>query len=72
MNWSPRSWREKPVMQMPTYKDQAAVDAVMAELAARPALVFAGEARRLRKQLADVTAGNAFLLQGGDCAESFK
>jgi len=72
MNWSPRSWREKPVMQMPTYKDQAVVDSVMAELAARPALVFAGEARRLRKQLADVTAGNAFLLQGGDCAESFK
>ena len=72
MTWSPRSWREKPVQQMPNYKDQAALDRVIGELSARPALVFAGEARRLRKQLADVTAGNAFLLQGGDCAESFK
>ena len=59
-------------MQMPTYKDTAALDGVIGELAARPALVFAGEARKLRRQLADVSAGNAFLLQGGDCAESFK
>jgi len=57
---------------MPNYKDAAKLDAAIAELSARPALVFAGEARRLRRQLADVTAGKAFLLQGGDCAESFK
>ncbi|WP_291844009.1 class II 3-deoxy-7-phosphoheptulonate synthase [Maricaulis sp.] len=72
MTWSPQSWREKPVSQMPTYKDAAKLEAVIEELSARPALVFAGEARRLRRQLADVSAGKAFLLQGGDCAESFK
>jgi 3-deoxy-7-phosphoheptulonate synthase len=72
MTWSPQSWRTKPVSQMPNYKDAAKLDAAIAELSARPALVFAGEARRLRRQLADVTAGKAFLLQGGDCAESFK
>jgi len=72
MTWSPQSWRSKPVSQMPNYKDAAKLDAAIAELSARPALVFAGEARRLRRQLADVTAGKAFLLQGGDCAESFK
>jgi len=57
---------------MPNYKDAAKLDAAIAELSARPALVFAGEARRLHRQLADVSAGKAFLLQGGDCAESFK
>ena len=72
MTWSPNSWRQFPVMQMPKYSDPAALDAAIAELSARPALVFAGEARKLRRQLADVAAGNAFLLQGGDCAESFK
>ena len=72
MTWSPKSWRDKPVEQMPTYKDAASLDAVLDELSARPALVFAGEARRLRRQLSEVTAGKAFLLQGGDCAESFK
>ena len=72
MTWSPRSWRERTVKQMPTYKDQAKLDAVISELSQRPALVFAGEARRLRRQLGDVASGNAFLLQGGDCAESFK
>ncbi|WP_323762891.1 class II 3-deoxy-7-phosphoheptulonate synthase [Maricaulis sp.] len=72
MTWSPQSWRTKPVSQMPNYKDAAKLDAAIAELSARPALVFAGEARRLRRQLADVSAGKAFLLQGGDCAESFK
>lgn len=71
MTWSPKSWRDFPVKQMPTYKDEAALAGVIEELSARPALVFAGEARKLRRQLADVSAGNAFLLQGGDCAESF-
>lgn len=72
MTWSPQSWRTKPVSQMPNYKDAAKLDEAIAELSARPALVFAGEARRLRRQLADVSGGKAFLLQGGDCAESFK
>ena len=72
MTWSPQSWRDKPVSQMPTYNDTAKLDAVLSELSARPALVFAGEARRLHRQLGDVSAGKAFLLQGGDCAESFK
>ncbi|MHA6288321.1 class II 3-deoxy-7-phosphoheptulonate synthase [Maricaulis sp. CAU 1757] len=72
MSWSPNSWRSKPVEQMPTYKDEAALERALAELANRPALVFAGEARKLRRQLAEVSEGRAFLLQGGDCAESFK
>lgn len=71
--WTPDSWREKPVVQMPTdYPDAGALAAVEDELRALPPLVFAGEARRLTERLAQVEAGNAFLLQGGDCAESFK
>jgi 3-deoxy-7-phosphoheptulonate synthase len=71
--WSPESWRQKPVVQMPTdYPDPRALTAVEDELRAMPPLVFAGEARRLTSRLAEVEAGNAFLLQGGDCAESFK
>ena len=71
--WTPDSWREKPVVQMPTdYPDAGALEAVEDELRALPPLVFAGEARRLTDRLADVEAGRAFLLQGGDCAESFK
>ena len=69
--WSPDSWRSRPVQQMPAYKDAAALKAVEAELAAMPPLVFAGEARNLQATLAEVAAGKAFLLQGGDCAESF-
>jgi 3-deoxy-7-phosphoheptulonate synthase len=72
MNWTPATWRSKPGLQMPAYEDQAELDRVLGELSARPALVFAGEARRLKRQLAEVAAGRAFLLQGGDCAESFK
>lgn len=72
MTWSPNSWRGKSALQLPNYADPAALDGVIKELSARPALVFAGEARRLKRQLADVAAGNSFLLQGGDCAESFK
>ena len=71
--WTPESWRSKPVRHMPTdYPDMAALERVEDELRAMPPLVFAGEARNLKDRLAQVEAGNAFLLQGGDCAESFK
>jgi 3-deoxy-7-phosphoheptulonate synthase len=70
-NWSPESWRSKNVIQVPDYPDMAALKAVEDRLQSYPPLVFAGEARALRAQLADVAEGNAFLLQGGDCAESF-
>src|SRR3954465_14300034 len=69
--WTPESWRAKPVMQMPDYPDQKALADVEAQLATFPPLVFAGEARNLKKQLGRVAQGQAFLLQGGDCAESF-
>ncbi|WP_127555061.1 class II 3-deoxy-7-phosphoheptulonate synthase [Saccharospirillum alexandrii] len=71
-SWSPESWRQKTIRQLPTYPDQEALNAVESELAHQPPLVFAGEARALKKQLARVAKGDAFLLQGGDCAESFK
>jgi 3-deoxy-7-phosphoheptulonate synthase len=70
-NWSPESWKSKPAKHMPIYPDAAKVDATVARLRNYPPLVFAGEARKLKSQLADVAAGKAFLLQGGDCAESF-
>ena len=70
-NWSPGSWRERPIQQVPEYPDSAALAEVETTLANYPPLVFAGEARRLRGHLAKVAAGEAFLLQGGDCAESF-
>jgi len=69
--WSPNSWRAKPIKQVPAYPDPAVLQATEARLASYPPLVFAGEARKLKKQLAAVAAGEAFLLQGGDCAESF-
>src|SRR3974377_489230 len=69
--WSPDSWRKKPVAQMPDYPDKRALAEVESKLATFPPLVFAGEARNLKKALARVAAGEAFLLQGGDCAESF-
>ena len=69
--WSPTSWRAKPISQVPSYPDPTAVEAVEKNLASYPPLVFAGEARKLKKQLAQVAEGEAFLLQGGDCAESF-
>ena len=69
--WTPASWREKTARQMPNYPDQGALHNVEQELAGLPPLVFAGEARQLQAELADVAAGRAFLLQGGDCAESF-
>ncbi len=69
--WTPESWRNKPIVQVPDYPDQNALVAVEKQLASFPPLVFAGEARSLKKALARVCAGEAFLLQGGDCAESF-
>ncbi len=69
--WSPQSWRGFPVRQVPEYPDPAALAAVEARLKTHPPLVFAGEARNLMAGLAQVAAGKAFLLQGGDCAESF-
>jgi 3-deoxy-7-phosphoheptulonate synthase len=69
--WSPDTWRSKPFVQVPDYPDAATLKAVEAQLASFPPLVFAGEARNLKGQLAQVARGEAFLLQGGDCAESF-
>ncbi|MGC8202425.1 class II 3-deoxy-7-phosphoheptulonate synthase [Aliiroseovarius sp. PTFE2010] len=69
--WSKSSWRTKPRIQMPDYTDAKALSAVEGQLAKYPPLVFAGEARTLRNELAKVARGEAFLLQGGDCAESF-
>ena len=69
--WTPDSWRTRPVLQVPDYPDAKALADVEAQLATFPPLVFAGEARNLKKALARVAAGEAFLLQGGDCAESF-
>ena len=69
--WTKSDWRAKPRVQMPDYADQTALNAVEAQLAKYPPLVFAGEARTLKKQLALAAEGKAFVLQGGDCAESF-
>jgi 3-deoxy-7-phosphoheptulonate synthase len=69
--WTPESWRNHDGRQMPTYRDGEALAATEATLRNFPPLVFAGEARNLTSELADVAAGKAFLLQGGDCAESF-
>lgn len=71
MEWTKSSWRSRPRVQMPEYPDQEALGAVEARLASYPPLVFAGEARKLKAELAEVAEGRAFLLQGGDCAESF-
>ena len=71
--WTPSSWRAKPAKHVPAdYPDPAALAAAETSLRAMPPLVFAGEARRLKSLLGDVAAGRAFLLQGGDCSESFK
>ncbi|MFO1136593.1 MAG: 3-deoxy-7-phosphoheptulonate synthase class II [Rhodoblastus sp.] len=69
--WSPESWRSRPVAQVPDYPDAQALADVERQIAGFPPLVFAGEARKLKRALAKVSAGEAFLLQGGDCAESF-
>jgi 3-deoxy-7-phosphoheptulonate synthase len=70
-NWSPASWRGKPIEQSPVYPDAAALADVERQLAGFPPLVFAGEARKLKRMLGKVADGEAFLLQGGDCAEAF-
>ncbi|MEX0301060.1 MAG: class II 3-deoxy-7-phosphoheptulonate synthase [Leisingera sp.] len=69
--WQKSDWRSKPRVQMPDYTDAAALNAVEAQLSNYPPLVFAGEARRLKQHLGAAGRGEAFLLQGGDCAESF-
>ena len=70
-SWNPNSWRELPILQQPQYPDQEALKTVEGQLKSAPPLVFAEETRSLFKQLEDVCEGRAFLLQGGDCAESF-
>ena len=71
MKWTKESWRELNILQQPDYEDKAKLKEVENKLASLPPLVFAGEARRLQGRLAQVCEGKAFLLQGGDCAESF-
>ena len=70
-NWTPSSWRSFPIKQVPDYADAEALKTTEARLATFPPLVFAGEARKLKRKLAKVSEGKGFLLQGGDCAESF-
>src|SRR6201984_1962509 len=69
--WNPATWRGKPIQQVPEYSNAAQLASVEARLKTYPPLVFAGEARNLMSSLAQVAEGKAFLLQGGDCAESF-
>jgi 3-deoxy-7-phosphoheptulonate synthase len=70
--WTPRSWRAKPAEQQPEWPDDAALERAVKQIAGFPPLVFAGEARSLQASLAKVVSGEAFLLQAGDCAESFE
>ncbi|MFN2524993.1 MAG: class II 3-deoxy-7-phosphoheptulonate synthase [Actinomycetota bacterium] len=70
-SWSPSSWRELPAAQQPEWPDPDALEETLRALAALPPLVFAGEARALKESLARVSRGEAFMLQAGDCAESF-
>ncbi len=70
-NWSPASWRDKPICQVPAYPDPGKLESVESQIASWPPLVFAGEARALKSALGEVCEGKGFLLQGGDCAESF-
>jgi len=72
MTWSPSSWQDAPIKQQPNWPDAGAYEAALKQIASMPPLVFAGEARSLQSSLARVAAGNAFLLQAGDCAESFE
>ena len=69
--WTLNSWRNFPIKQVPAYEDAEVLQSVEERLAGFPPLVFAGEARSLKAHLAEVCEGRAFLLQGGDCAESF-
>jgi 3-deoxy-7-phosphoheptulonate synthase len=70
--WTPTSWQAFPAVQQPDWPDTAALDRALKQIASYPPLVFAGEARKLQASLGQVAAGNAFLLQAGDCAESFE
>ncbi|WP_420598810.1 class II 3-deoxy-7-phosphoheptulonate synthase [Neptuniibacter sp.] len=70
-NWTPSNWRNHPIVQQPEYKDTKALLKAEQQLSSLPPLVFAGEIERLKSDLANVAQGKAFLLQGGDCAESF-
>ena len=63
-NWTPDSWREKPIQQVPVYRDLSKLDEIERTIATYPPLVFAGEARKLKRQLAEVAAGKSFLVQG--------
>jgi 3-deoxy-7-phosphoheptulonate synthase len=69
--WSPTSWRSKPAAQQPTYRSEAEVAAVVEQISKLPPLVTSWEIGALKKQLAEAARGERFLLQGGDCAESF-
>ena len=69
--WSVNSWTKFPAKHLPVYQDKDELDLVLSKIKKYPPLVFAGESRSLKKALADVAEGKAFLLQGGDCAESF-
>ncbi len=71
MSWSPSSWREFPIKQQPEYKDKEALKEIEEQLSSFPPLIFAGEARNLKEELAKAGRGEAFIVQGGDCAESF-
>ncbi|KAL6348948.1 hypothetical protein AAG906_033604 [Vitis piasezkii] len=71
-NWTPGSWKSKKAQQLPEYPDPVELESVLKTLESFPPMVFAGEARNLEERLADAAVGKAFLLQGGDCAESFK
>jgi len=70
-DWSPASWRQRPALQMPTYPDAAALDGALRELHALPPLVTSWEILALKKQIAEAQEGKRFILQGGDCAETF-
>ncbi len=72
MKWTPNSWRDFPILQQPTYKDASELRAVSDRLSELPPLVFCDEVETLKQNLAEVAAGKAFILQGGDCAESFQ
>jgi 3-deoxy-7-phosphoheptulonate synthase len=69
--WTPNTWRDSPIRQQPVYPDETRLNEMERRIGKYPPLVFAGEARRLKEQLGRVSEGRAFVLQGGDCAESF-
>ncbi|CAA2987582.1 phospho-2-dehydro-3-deoxyheptonate aldolase 2, chloroplastic-like [Olea europaea subsp. europaea] len=70
--WSLDSWKSKPAWQLPEYPDKDSLESVLETIESFPPIVFAGEARSLEEKLGQAALGNAFLLQGGDCAESFR